>query len=92
MSSPIFVKPYATGSHHASLCGKRIIRAGFRMKGKHAELPASSSNNSGILVAQARPRALLKSRVCLRGGVGLTDLEPGDLGSDLSLWELCSSG
>lgn len=29
MSSPIFVKPYATGSHHTSLSGKRIIRAGF---------------------------------------------------------------
>lgn len=37
MSSPIFVKPYATGSHHASLCGKRIIRAGFPNKRRNMQ-------------------------------------------------------
>lgn len=55
MSSPIFVKPYATGSHHASLCGKRIIRAGFRMKGGARRVACLPSNSSGILVARGRP-------------------------------------
>lgn len=77
MSSPIFVKPYATGSHHASLCRKRIIRAGFPNERRNTQSRLSPVQQQRDPLGLGLTRALLKS-VHVRGG----ELE--DLGSSLA--------